>query len=140
LIHSCEEDVIIVKLEDGEDVHSSLIEVSKKYGVKNGWVLGGVGILREFTLGYFAGKEYIKKYFDKPHELLSLSGSITIEAEVPIHLHCSVSNDQFDAFGGHLFKGTVNVLNEILIKKFTTIELGRRLNPKTGYFELDIKA
>lgn len=138
MLCSKEEDVIIVKLEDGEDVHSNLIRVAKKYGVECGWVFSGIGILREFTLGYFTGREYIKKYFGQPHELLSLTGSITINTDVPIHLHCFVSNSKFEAFGGHLFSGKANVLNEVLIKKFDKIKLSRKYNPKTQYKELDI--
>jgi len=139
LLSNIDKDVLIVKLEDGEDIHETLTEACNSHGIKYGWVYGGIGILRSFTLGYFTGKEYIKKYFQAPHELLSLAGSVTLNTEVPIHLHCSVSSREFKVFGGHLFKGTTNVLNEILIKRFKGIELGRKINPITGYYELDIK-
>jgi len=139
MLHRSDGDVLIVKLEDGEDVHSSLIHACSLHNIKFGWVYGGIGILREFTLGYFIGSSYLKKYFEDPHELLSLSGSITLGAEVPLHLHCSVSSREFNVLGGHLFKGVTNVLNEVFIRRFDRIEIGRKLSPVTGYYELDIK-
>ncbi len=139
MLYRSNDEVLVVKLEDGEKVHPSLIEVCRKHDLRVGWVTSGIGILREFTLGYFTGKEYLKKRFEEPHELLSMSGSVTLDAEVPIHLHCSVSSKEFNVFGGHLFEGVANVLNEILITRVENIELGRVLSPKTGYYELDIK-
>jgi len=139
VLYSSDGDVLIVKLEDGEDVHTNLIDACRRHGIRFGWVYGGIGILREFTLGYFTGKNYIKKYFEEPYELLSLSGSVTLDTEVPIHLHCSLSSREFNVLGGHLFKGTTNVLSEVFIKRFNDIELGRKLSPVTGYYELDIK-
>lgn len=139
MFHRSDGDVLIVKLEDGEDVHSSLIRACSLHNVNFGWVYGGIGIMREFTLGYFTGSNYLKKYFEDPHELLSLSGSVTLDAEVPIHLHCSVSSREFNVVGGHLFEGVANILNEVFIRRFDRIEIGRKLSPVTGYYELDIK-
>jgi hypothetical protein len=139
VLHRSDGEVLIVKLEDGEDVHMSLADACRCHGMNFAWVYGGIGILREFTLGYFTGRDYIKKYFEEPHELLSLSGSVTLDTEVPIHLHCSVSSRDFNVLGGHLFKGTANVLNEVFIKRLQGIELGRKLSPVTGYYELDMK-
>ncbi len=138
MLRTSEGDLLLVKLEDGEDVHARLVEVCEEHDFKCGWVLGGIGILRQFTLGYFTGKEYLKQYFEEPHELLSMSGSVTLDAKVPIHLHCSVSSKTFEAYGGHLFEGKANVLNEILVRGFDRMKLGRVLNAKTGYYELDI--
>lgn len=137
--YSRSDEVLLIKLEDGEDVHSSLIEICDREDFRTGWVYSGIGILREFTLGYFMGREYSKKYFEEPHELLSMSGSVTLDTEVPLHLHTSLSSRQFGVVGGHLFRGTVNVLNEIMIKKLPeNIRLRRTINPTTSNYELDI--
>ncbi len=137
--YSASEDSLVIKLEDGEDVHPSVIEICKEEGLTTGWVQSGIGILQEFTLGYFTTDGYLKQYFEEPHELLSMSGSITLNAEVPIHLHTSLSSKQYDVVGGHLFEGKVRVLNEIMIKRLPEgIKLGRKMNPKTNNYELDI--
>lgn len=138
--HKAAENVLIVKLEDGEDVQSSLVTLCDKYGIRMGWVHSGIGIIREFTLGYYTGKDYKKKFFNEPHELLSLTGTITLDAKIPIHLHASVADQEYRVFGGHLFGGKVTNLNEILISKMPEeIKLDRKLNPKTNYYELDIQ-
>ena len=138
--HKSAEEMLIVKLEDGEDVHSSLIEVCEEHGFRMGWIHSGIGILREFTLGYYTREGYLKRFFEDPYELLSLTGSVTLDAKIPIHLHASLASREYEVVGGHLFGGTVTNLNEILISRMPEgVRLGRNLNPKTEYYELDIQ-
>jgi len=138
--HKAAEDFLVIKLEEGEDVHSSLIGACESNGVRMGWVHSGIGILREFTLGYYTNDGYIKRFFEDPHELLSLTGTVTLDAEIPIHLHASLASKDYSVVGGHLFGGTVTNLNEILVSKMPKeIWLGRAPNPITNYVELDIR-
>lgn len=110
----------------------------KHYRITSGFVVAGIGMLRNTEIGYFTSSGYEKKRLDMPHELVSLQGSISTKGEVIIHLHCSLANEKHDLVGGHLFGATVCVLNEILIKKTDNIVLGRNLNSETGLKELDI--
>jgi len=138
--HKAADNILMVKLEDGEDVHSSLITLCDRYGIRMGWVHSGIGILREFTLGYYTGEDYQKKFFREPHELISMTGTVTLDAEIPIHLHASLADREYRVVGGHLFGGKVTNLNEILISGMPEeIKLGRELNPRTNYYELDIR-
>jgi predicted DNA-binding protein with PD1-like motif len=138
--HKTAENVMIIKLDDGEDVHESLLSICERDGVRMGWIHSGIGILREFTLGYYTKEGYLKKLFEEPYELLSLTGTVTLDADVPIHLHASLASRNYEVIGGHLFGGTVTNLNEILISKMPDdIWIGRTLNPVTDYYELDIK-
>jgi len=131
---------LIIKLEDGEDVHESLVKICDEHNMRMGWVHSGIGILRDFTLGYYTQEGYLKKTFEEPHELLSLSGTITLDAEIPIHLHAALANREYEVVGGHLFNAIVTNLNEILITRMPeNVWIGRSLNPKTEYYELDIK-
>jgi len=132
--------MLIIKLDDGEDVHESLTSICEEHGIRMGWVHSGIGILRDFTLGYYTREGYLKRLFNEPYELLSLSGTITLDAKVPIHLHASLASKDYQVVGGHLFGGTVTNLNEIMITQMPEeIWIGRNLNPKTDYYELDIK-
>jgi uncharacterized protein len=131
---------LIIKLEEGEGVHESISTICDESGVRMGWVHSGIGILRDFTLGYYTKEGYLKKLFGEPHELLSLSGTITLDEKVPIHLHASLANKEYGVVGGHLFSGTVTNLNEIMISRMPEdVWIGRSFNPKTEYYELDIK-
>lgn len=129
----------MIKLDDGEEVLESLIMICDEHGLRMGWVHSGIGILRNFTLGYYTKESYIKKLFEEPHELLSLTGTVTLDAKAPIHLHASLASRNYEVVGGHLFGGTVTNLNEILISSMPDeMWIGREYNPKTEYYELDI--
>lgn len=115
-----------------------LREAIKQFHITSGFVIMGIGMLKNIEIGYFTGKTYNKKLLDIPHELVSLHGSISTKGEVVIHLHCSLANEKHELVGGHLMCATVCVLNEILIKRTENIALGRHLNPETGLKELFI--
>ncbi len=129
--------LVIARLDDGEDLFKSLEEVIEKHQIKSGLVVSGIGMLRDFTLGYFDGKEYQKKVFDEPCELVSLQGSISTKGETVIHLHTSLADEDNTVIGGHLFSAEVYSLNEIVIRKLEEVTLRRELHPKTGLKMLD---
>lgn len=132
--------VLMIKLDDGEEVLESLITICNDHDLRMGWVHSGIGILRDFTLGYYTKEGYIKKLFEEPYELLSLTGTVTLEAKVPIHLHASLASRDYGVVGGHLFGGTVTNLNEILISSMPDeMWIGREYNPITEYYELDVR-
>ncbi len=133
-----EKNLIIAKLDDGENLFESLKEIIEKHGIRSGLVLSGIGMLRNFVLGYYDGSEYHKKEFKDPCELLSLQGSMTTEGEIVIHLHTSLADESRNVMGGHLFEAEVCSLNELVIQKLDDTVLSRKSNPVTGLKELDI--
>ncbi|MCK5397635.1 MAG: DUF296 domain-containing protein [Thermoplasmata archaeon] len=138
-MHGKEEDgFVALKLDCGEDIFQCLHKAIQDFHIKSGYILMGIGMLRDLEIGYFDGDKYLAKQIDEAHELISLQGSISTKNEIVIHLHCSLAGPDHKLIGGHLSKGTVNVINEIFIKKVHEIELGRNLNPETGLKELYI--
>ncbi len=131
--------LVIAKLEDGEDLLESLARVVKEHRIESGTVLWGIGMLREFEVGYFDGKAYHRKTFATPHELLALHGSVAARADPVFHLHVAGGNESHGVVGGHLFKGTVNVLSEVCLARFDRVRLGRELNPRSGLRELVVE-
>lgn len=135
-----ESNIIVVRLEHNEDLFEELRNVLSKYEIKSAIILSGIGQLRDFELWYFTGEKYIKKRFMKEHELLCMQGSIAgNEGSISIHIHASLANERYEVMGGHLYSGTVSVLNEITLLKLDSIHLTRKLNKKTGLKELQIK-
>jgi predicted DNA-binding protein with PD1-like motif len=130
-----ESNIIIVKLDDGEDFFESMEKLVKKCNISSGIVLSGIGQLKNFELGYFDGEKYIKKTFKKPMELVSMQGSI---AET-LHIHCTLADEKQNVYGGHLFKGVVSVVNEIVILRLNKIKLKREEDKKTGLKTLKIE-
>jgi predicted DNA-binding protein with PD1-like motif len=64
--------------------------------------------------------------------LLSLTGNISKQSEgYNFHLHAVLGNENKQVVGGHLFKGIVEVTNEIVLLK-TDIKIKREVEEKTG--------
>ena len=91
--------LIMAKLEDGEDLLASLQRVVKEHRIDSGTVLWGIGMLRDFEVGYFDGKAYHRKTFGAPHELLALHGSIAARADPVFHLHVAGGNENHGVVG-----------------------------------------
>ena len=131
-----ESNLVMAKLEDGEDLLQTLHEIVKGHRIDSGTVLWGIGMVRDFEVGYYDGKAYRKRTFGPPHELIALHGSIAMRGDPPFHLHVAAGNESHALVGGHLFKATVAVLNEICIARFDTLRLNRELSPRSGLREL----
>ncbi len=127
------ENELMVKLEDGEDLLKELANL----GIDSGLVWG-IGMLREVRLGYWNGSGYEEHRIDEPLELLSLQGNLSRKEGKPFpHCHVVLSKQDGTVAGGHLLAGTVNVGNELYIKKLEGVTLERRREP-SGLFGLHL--
>jgi predicted DNA-binding protein with PD1-like motif len=126
--------LIIARLFPGEDLFQLLGEIGKKYDITTAVVISAIGQIKQFRLGYFNGEKYDYRDYGKTHELLSISGLISKD-ESPngykFHMHAVVGDEEQNAFGGHLFKGTVEGTNEIVLLK-TGIKTQRKKDENTG--------
>lgn len=127
-----ENELIFLKLEQDEIVFEKLKELCEKENINSAIVLNGIGMLKEFKLGYFNGKEYSKKVFEEPQELVSMQGNIVKEenGEWIFHLHVTLAGKDQKTAAGHFFNGKVNIANEIAIL-VTGIKAVRKLE-KSG--------
>ncbi|MHC4271283.1 MAG: PPC domain-containing DNA-binding protein [Planctomycetota bacterium] len=127
------ENLIIIRLFPDQDLFKDLKEACKKHRVETAVVISGLGQLKKFELGYFKEKgNYVPQLFKEPHELLSLTGNISKQNdEYNFHLHAVLGNVNKQVVGGHLFKGVVEVTNEIVLLK-TDIIIKRKVEEKTG--------
>lgn len=130
-----ESNIVVAKLDDGEDFFESMEKIVKKCNISSGIVLSGIGQLKNFELGYLDGKKYVKKTFKKPMELVSMQGSI---AET-FHIHCALADKDQNVYGGHLFKGRVSVVNEIVILRLNKTKLKREEDKTTGLKTLKVE-
>jgi len=132
--------LIFVRLFPGEEVYECLKEVCKKHEIETAVVLSGIGQLEEIELGYLKEKgNYMPQKFEKPHELLSLSGNISNQdSKYVFHLHAVFGDEEKKAVGGHLIKGRVSVTGEIVLLK-TNLKIKRKLEEETGLQGLFLK-
>ena len=137
-------DVVVIRLHEGEDFFPTLLEALRRVDLRHGVILTGVGMLKDFELGWFdhATRGYVKREFPTPHELVAMSGTVAVaEGDGPSvvpHVHVAMAGPDLALVGGHLWKATVTVLNEVSIWRVEG-PMHRRLNPATGLMELDLE-
>ncbi len=130
--------LVMVKLSDGEDIFESLQEVASVHRIESGAILFGIGMIKEFEIGFFGPEGYVKHAYTNRHELLAFHGSVAIRAEPKFHIHVAVAAPDHSVLGGHLFRGKAAVVNEICLARFSTIKLDRKVNPATTLPELQV--
>ena len=136
---SADGDVVIAKLDDGDDLFASIDALAAEHRVANGIVLWAIGMLRDFEIGYYTGNAYERETYADPMELLALHGSYAAKADPRMHVHAAAAGRDHRVVGGHLFRGTVAVLNELCLRRLRDTELARVLNPRSGLKELVIR-
>ena len=130
----------MLRLDEGQDLHSALGDFAKTNNIRAASVLMGIGMLKSGTLGYWNGAEYQPRDIKEPHELLALEGSIAEADGVPsVHLHATTADREHRSIGGHLLRGTVGVLAEIYLETFPGRVFGRPLNESFGLRMLDLE-
>ncbi|HNQ35616.1 MAG TPA: DNA-binding protein [bacterium] len=112
-------ELVIMRLQPGENLMERLVEAGRKYGVRLGVVVSGLGTTRKVRLGYFRSPgNYDTRTFEGVHELLALSGGLRLEGnELKPHLHATVSGPDLQAWGGHLLELEAAVMVEVVLRK-----------------------
>ena len=134
------ENLVFIKLQPDEDINVQIKKACKKHDIKTAIVISGIGQLKKTKLGFFKNKgNYAPKIFEKPLELLSLTGNIIYQNnDYFLHLHTVVSDEKKIAYGGHLIEGKISITAEIVLLK-NDIDIFRKLNKKTGLQDLSFE-
>lgn len=109
---------LIIRLEKGEEIVSSIIKACEENNIKLG-ILTGIGAMSYVEVGYFDidKKEYFSNEYNGHLEIISLMGNITTKDEkVYLHPHIIFSDEGNFAKGGHLNKGIISATGEIIIQ------------------------
>ena len=110
---------LFVRLDSGEEIHSSLQNLADEVGFNAAAITSGIGRTRD-TLYGFMNEEgvYIRRNLDSPSELVSLSGNIARKqnGDAFTHIHCCWCDDDNNVHAGHMFQCVVHVVAEIHIR------------------------
>ncbi len=112
------QDKIVIRVDKGEEIVEILKQVCKENNITLGSVTG-IGAVEKATLGLFKTqtKEYKSKEFSGEYELAGLVGNIsTKDGETYLHLHATLSDEQCNAYGGHLNLAVVSATSEIVVQ------------------------
>jgi predicted DNA-binding protein with PD1-like motif len=125
--------IIFIRLFENEDLNEKIKEACRLNGVKTAVVLSGIGQIKSVKLGFFKNKgDYSPKEFNKPMEILSISGNVCRQNdEYLLHLHAVLGDENKIAIGGHLIEAKINITGEIVLLN-TPIDVNRKLDTKTG--------
>jgi predicted DNA-binding protein with PD1-like motif len=129
--------ILIVRLHTGEDFLPTLQKAAEEHGIVTATVLSAVGMWKDAELGYFTGPEtgYTKHCFPETCELLALAGNLSRqETGYNLHFHATLARSDGAAVGGHVFKATVHMTNEIFLYE-TGVPVFRR-KEDTGLYGL----
>jgi predicted DNA-binding protein with PD1-like motif len=132
-------DIFIIRLERGEEIHATLITFCQQQNITAGWITG-IGAVSQAELGYFHRdtKDYSWRRVTTDHELTSLMGNISLkEGEIWLHLHATLSDEQFQVTAGHLKSGVISVTGEIFLHPLPGT-INRKLDPAFNSFLLDL--
>lgn len=133
--HARSGNLIAVRLKAPEPVHESLIAVLQSHGFRAAFVVSGIGMLADPSIGYYdlPRQQYHQETIAGNHELLNLAGNISLrDGELMGHLHVTLSREDHSAFGGHLFSANVGLTCEVLLAVVDPVKLWRQLEPEFG--------
>ena len=126
-------DTIILRIDRGEEIIEMLKAVAEKERIRLASV-SALGATDDFTVGVYDvnAKRYNSKTFTGPHEIISLTGTITEkDGAFYQHLHMSAGNQDCEVFGGHLNRAVVSATCEMVIRILPGA-VDRGPDPETG--------
>ncbi len=131
--YKVEEGKIIVRLDRGEEVVSSLLKIIKDENLQGGFVSAiGAADLIEVGLYEVEKQQYRSKRFEGDFEIISCLGNVSRKDGEPyLHLHMSFGDKDFNVYGGHLSYCRISGTFECVIG-LTRLAIERMKDSKTG--------
>lgn len=136
---------IVARLMPDTELMEGIKEVLKKHHIQHANIVG-IGSLNSVTLRNpypFLRKPVTPdqvdiKVINRPLELVSLNGqAITVDGEMVIHLHLTVSAEDGKTYSGHYMEnGITNTTVELIIDEITDINVTRVYDESTGHYEI----
>lgn len=136
-----EQRTIVVVLDAGDEVMSSLSDVAEQEGLSAA-SFTAVGALASATLGWYdlAAQRYEEIAVSEQAELLSLVGDVSLGPDGrQVHAHAVVGLRSGCTRGGHLLAGTVRPTVEIVLTASPAV-LRRTFRPEVGIALIDLDA
>ncbi len=113
---------LIVRLEIGDYILSSIETACSEHGIHNAEVTG-LGSAEKLTLAHYRRdtKKFTERQLDGIYEVVSLIGNVSLVDGQPFaHCHIAVSDAAMTVFGGHLARGVCSATLELMIRPLPT--------------------
>lgn len=120
------DDMAFIRLSDGEELHLSIATVCEEYLIDSAVILGGLGMAKDLTFGWYTGHEYIRERLEGTFELTGLSGNISIrEGATYPHLHAVFNGMDHRSLSGHVLQVVAYHNLEVFIRPLRHMRLKR---------------
>lgn len=129
----------IIRIQRGEEVVASLQKACTENQIRLG-IVSAIGAVNEATIGLYDvdNKVYHSESYTGDMEIVNLSGNVsTMNDEIYLHLHASLSDSSHKLFGGHLNRAVVSATCEVFIQTIPG-SIDRFKDSETGLNLLDI--
>ena len=106
----------------GDDVVNGMVEFARAHGIEGAWV-NFLGAIEDPELGYYdlPTKSYTRRSFPGDWEIMGAVGNLARVGETPVlHVHITISGQDFAARGGHLFAGKAGATCEVFVRDLKT--------------------
>jgi predicted DNA-binding protein with PD1-like motif len=134
------EKVHFARFDENKDLLESIKKAAESKGVKAG-AFFVIGAVKKAAIGFYSDKKYITIDLERHLEIASCSGNIAVgpENETIVHAHIVVSDEKGQAYGGHLFQGTIiGPTAELVLFEVKGIDLKRALDEKSNLKLLEL--
>ncbi len=111
------ENTIVLRMDRGEEILSTLKEVALKENIKLASI-SALGACDHFVAGVYSVPEqkYYKNEFNGVYEITALVGNInTMNGEYYSHLHITCADGNGQCFGGHLNEARISATCEMIV-------------------------
>ena len=129
----------VIRLERGEKIIESLKNFCTKGKIKCGYFFG-IGALGEAELAHYIveNKKYTSKVLKQPLEIINMAGNITtMNKEIYLHCHITLSDEKMQAIAGHLKEGKVSATCEVVLVKLDAA-IDRKYDDAIGLNLMDL--
>lgn len=126
-------DIIVVRLDKGEEIIASITELCKKKNIKAG-TISGLGAADHVVIGFYDVKEmeYYATTYEDYFEITGLTGNISVKDDEPyLHIHGTFANVDGTCIGGHLNVARISATCEIVIQRIDGV-ISRSLDENIG--------
>jgi predicted DNA-binding protein with PD1-like motif len=126
---------LVGQIQHGADLYTAITRIATESNITTGRV-SGIGAVKKAKVAFYdqTGMKYADVEINKPMEILSLKGNITLKDGKPfLHAHVVLSDEQGHAHGGHLLPdGSPVFACEITIDEFDGPAIERGFDSNTG--------
>lgn len=111
-----------LRLDPGDELVASLRQFAAESEIRGGFIMG-LGSTSDLVLGFLDPEtgEYVKRTFEEPMEVGSLSGTISYDVAEDrpfIHLHGVFAPVELLAYTGHVHEARTGAVMEVYIATF----------------------